>query len=142
LIVGANATFTSSTAKLSRFDKPSNALLSRDVALPGQSDRVVNLMLGYEAGPWSARVASNSKSRYLLQTGSDVVDANQDAWVDGQTQVDLSVKYQITKSIQVTFEALNLNKEKYYVYLGSTPYNFQNEQYGRTYRLSLNVSQF
>ena len=142
LIVGANVTLTNSTAKLSRFDMPSNSLVSREVALPGQSDRVVNLMVGYEAGPWSARLASNSKSRYLLQTGSDVTDANLDAWVDGQTQLDLSVKYQITKGIQVTFEALNLNKEKYYVYLGSPNYNFQNEQYGRTYRLSLNVSQF
>ena len=142
LIVGANATFTNSTAKLSRFDKPSNSLLSRDMALPGQSDRVVNLILGYEAGPWSTRLVSNSKSRYLLQTGSDVVDASQDVWVDGQTQLDLSMKYQFTKGIQLTFEVLNLNREKYYVYLGNSPYNFQNEQYGRTYRLSVNLSQF
>ena len=92
LIVGVNATLTRSNAPLSRYDIPSKTMLSRDVALPGQSDRVVNLMVGYEAGPWSTRLASNSKSRYMLQTGSDVVDASQDAWVDGQTQLDLSVK--------------------------------------------------
>ena len=142
LIVGANTTITDSTTVLSRFDKPSNKFLSREVALPGQSDRVVNLVLGYEAGPWSARVASNSKSRYLLQTGSDVVDANLDAWVDGQKQIDLSVKYQINKSTLLSFEGLNLNKEKYYVYLGNQKYNFQNEQYGRTFRVSLTMTQF
>jgi TonB-dependent receptor len=142
LIVGANTTITDSTSVLSRFDKPSNKLLSREVALPGQSDRVVNLVLGYEAGPWSARVASNSKSRYLLQTGSDVVDASQDAWVDGQKQIDLSVKYQINKSTLLSFEGLNLNKEKYYVYLGNQKYNVQNEQYGRTFRISLTMTQF
>ena len=142
LIVGANATITDSTTVLSRFDKPTNKLLSREVALPGQSNRVVNLVLGYEAGPLSARVASNAKSRYLLQTGSDVVDASQDAWVDGQRQVDLSVKYQINKMTQLTFEGLNINKEKYYVYLGNERFNFQNEQYGRTFRLSLTMAHF
>jgi outer membrane receptor protein involved in Fe transport len=142
IFVGANTTITDSTSVLSRFDKPSNKLLSREVALPGQSDRVVNLVLGYEAGPWSARVASNSKSRYLLQTGSDVVDASQDAWVDGQKQIDLSVKYQINKSTLLSFEGLNLNKEKYYVYLGNQKYNVQNEQYGRTFRISLTMTQF
>jgi len=142
LIVGANTTITDSTTVLSRFDRTSNKLLSREVALPGQSDRVVNLVLGYEAGPWSARVASNSKSRYLLQTGSDVVDASQDAWVDGQRQIDLSVKYRINKSTLLSFEGLNLNKEKYYVYLGSQKFNFQNEQYGRTLRVSLTMTQF
>jgi len=142
LIVGANTTITKSTTVLSRFDKPTSKLLSREVALPGQSDRVINLVLGYEAGPWSARVASNSKSRYLLQTGSDIVDPNLDAWVDGQKQIDLSVKYQINKSTLLSFEGLNLNKEKYYVYLGNQKYNFQNEQYGRSFRVSLTMTQF
>jgi hypothetical protein len=142
LIVGANATITDSTTVLSRFDKPTNKLLSREVALPGQSNRVVNLVLGYETGPLSARIASNAKSRYLLQTGSDVVDASQDAWVAGQRQVDLSVKYQINKMTQLTFEGLNINKEKYYVYLGNERFNFQNEQYGRTFRLSLTMAHF
>jgi len=142
LIVGVNATITDSTTVLSRFDKPSNKLLSREVALPGQSNRVVNLVLGYETGPLSARIASNAKSRYLLQTGSDVVDASQDAWVAAQRQVDLSVKYQINKMTQLTFEGLNINKEKYYVYLGNERFNYQNEQYGRTFRLSLTMAHF
>ncbi|MDI4634532.1 TonB-dependent receptor [Pelomonas sp. V22] len=142
LIVGANATFASSSTRLARFDKASSTQLSRELALPGQSDRVINLMLGYESGPLSLRLASNTKSRYLLQTGADVVDANGDVWVDGQTQLDFSLRYQISKSLQLGFEATNLNKEKYYTYQGSKPYNAQNEQYGRGYRVTLTFSQF
>lgn len=142
LIVGANATLTDSKTVLSRFDKANNRFLSRELALPGQSDRVVNLVLGYESGPLSARVASNYKSRYLLQTGNDIVDSKLDAWVDGQRQIDLSIKYQISKSIRLSFDGLNLNKEKYYVYQGVNAYNFQNEQYGRSFIVSLNMTQF
>jgi hypothetical protein len=43
---------------------------------------------------------------------------------------------------QLTFEGLNINKEKYYVYLGNERFNFQNEQYGRTFRLSLTMAHF
>ncbi len=142
IIVGANVTYTSSTANLARFDRAANFVLSRNVSLPGQSDRVTNIMLGYEAGPFSGRLALNAKSRYLLQTGSDILNSNQDIWVDNQNQLDLSVKYQLTKSTQLVFEGLNLNREKYYTYQGSTTYNAQNEQYGRTYRITVKANLF
>lgn len=50
--------------------------------------------------------------------------------------------YQINKQFQVTFEAANLNNEKYYVYQGTKQYNVQNEQYGRTFKVSLKASAF
>jgi len=136
-IVGANATFTDSESSLARFDKAGGGMRSRSVSLPGQSDRIVNLMVGYEAGPVSTRIAANMKSRYLLQTGADVLDASQDNWVDSQTQYDFSLRYQLSKRYKLGFEVLNITREKYYVYLGSHPYSVQNEQYGRTFRLSL-----
>lgn len=142
LIAGVNATWTRSSTSLSRFDKPSGAMLARDVVLPGQSARIMNLMIGYESGPFSTRLAANMKSRYLLQTGADVLDASQDVWVDAQKQLDLSLRYQLSKGARVSFEVLNLNKESYYVYLGKPALNFQNEQYGRTFRVSLNASVF
>jgi TonB-dependent receptor len=137
LIVGANGTLTSADSSLSRFDKTSGAMRSRSASLPGQSDRIWNLMLGYEAGALSTRIAANMKSRYLLQTGADVLDASQDNWVDSQTQLDFSLRYQLSKQLKLGFEVLNITRERYYVYLGSKPYNVQNEQYGRTFRLSL-----
>ena len=110
--------------------------------MPGQSDTTVNLMLGYEAGPLSARLAVNHKSKYLLQFGSDVTNPAQDQIVAGQRQVDLSVSYKITPSVQLTFEGVNLNNEHYYTYIGVPALNYQYEQYGRTYKVGLKVALF
>ncbi|MTV36581.1 TonB-dependent receptor [Duganella radicis] len=141
-IIGANGSLTSSDANVARYDTDARRMRSRGISLPGQSDRVLNLMLGYEQGPLSARLAVNYKSDYLLEMGDDILDAGQDRIVDAQKQVDFSASYQLSKQVQLNFEAANLNNEKYYVYLGSKAYNAQYEQYGRTYKLSLKVSLF
>lgn len=137
LIVGANVTLTDSKAKLARFDVPSGGFRSRDIPLPGASDLVYNLVLGYEAGRISTRVAANYKSKYLLETGGDILNGQQDRYVDAQTQLDFSLAVRLTRGVQLVFEGINLNNEKYYVFQGSQPYNTQYEQYGRTYKLSI-----
>lgn len=142
LLVGANAAFTHSTADVGRFDAASKTQLVRSSRMPGQSDSTINLMLGYEAGPLSTRLAVNHKSKYLLQFGSDVTSAAQDQIVAGQRQVDLSVSYKVTPSVQLTFEGVNLNNEHYYTYVGVPSLNYQYEQYGRTYKLGLKVALF
>lgn len=142
LLVGANATFTNSAATLSRFDKATNGTRSRDIPLPGQSDNVFNVWVGYERGPISARLAVNRKSPYLLEVGEDILDPVSDVYVDTQQQLDFSMSYQAHKNVQITFEAINLNDEKYYVYYGSQQFNNQYERYGRTVRLGLKFSMF
>ncbi|WP_256080424.1 TonB-dependent receptor [Massilia sp. YIM B04103] len=142
LLIGANAAWTDSRADVARFDTKSKARLSRSIALPGQSDRVMNLMLGYEQGPVSTRLALNYKSPYLLELGSDILSAGQDRMVDSQKQLDFSFSWQIDKRFQLTFEAANLNNEKYYVYQGSKNHNAQYEQYGRTYKIGLKAAIF
>lgn len=142
LLIGANATLTNSDANISRFDVASGKTLARSIRFPGQSKRVMNLMLGYEHGAISTRLALNYKSPYLLELGSDILRADQDRIVDTQKQVDFSLSYQLNKRFQLVFEATNLNNEKYYVYQGSPQYNAQYEQYGRTYKVSLKASVF
>lgn len=142
LLIGANATITQSDAHISRFDVASARQVSRSISFPGQSDRVVNLTLGYEHDAISTRLALNYKSPYLLELGSDFMKASQDRMVDAQKQLDFSLSYQLSKRVQFTLEASNLNNEKYYVYQGSKPYNAQYEQYGRTYKISLKASIF
>ena len=142
LIVGANGSLTRSDANVARYDSDAGRFRSRSINLPGQSDRVLNLMLGYEQGPLSTRLALNYKSPYLLEMGDDILDAGQDRVVDAQKQVDFSLSYQLSKQVQLSFEAANLNNEKYYVYLGGKAQNAQYEQYGRTYKISLKVSMF
>ena len=139
-IVGANAAFTHSSADVGRFDGATQSQVVRSSRMPGQSDTTVNLMLGYEAGPLSTRLAVNHKSRYLLQFGSDVSNPAQDQIVAAQRQVDLSVAYKVTPQVQLTFEGVNLNNEHYYTYVGVPSLNYQYEQYGRTYKLGVKVT--
>jgi TonB-dependent receptor len=141
-LIGVNGTLSTSSAQIGRYDKASKQQMNRDIRLPGQSNQVMNLMLGYETGPVSARLALNYKSPYLLEMGNDILDQSQDHIVDSQKQLDFSLSYQINKQFQVTFEAANLNNEKYYVYQGTKQYNVQNEQYGRTFKVSLKASAF
>lgn len=142
LIVGVNASFNTGKATIGRYDIDSARYLTRQIRLPGQSNQIVNLMLGYESGPVTTRLALNHKSNYLLEVGGDILDAKADAYVDAQRQIDFSFGYQINKKLQLVFEGINLNNEKYYVYQGSKPYNMQYEQYGRTYKLSLKATVF
>ncbi|MDX2218035.1 MAG: TonB-dependent receptor [Burkholderiales bacterium] len=139
LVLGANATFVDSRADIARVD--GGRTVKRRIALPSQSDRVFNVSLGYEAGPLSVRLAANRKSPYLLEVG-DVLDAGKDLTVDSQTQVDFQLRYRLTKQIQLGFEGLNLNNEKYYVYQGNTGQNAQYEQYGRTYKFTVKINLF
>jgi len=99
-------------------------------------------MVGYEKGPLSTRLALNYKSPYLLELGENVLDASQDRIVDTQKQLDFSLAWQLTKRVQLSFEAANLNNEKYYVYQGVKEHNVQYEQYGRTYKIGLKASLF
>lgn len=141
LVLGANATFVNSDATIGRFDADAGRMLTRKISLPSQSDRVFNVTVGYEAGPLSMRLALNQKSPYLLEVG-DVLDAASDLTVDTQKQVDFQLRYQVNKRVQLSFEGLNLNNEKYYVYQGDAQRNAQYEQYGRTYKIGVKVNLF
>lgn len=137
LIVGANASWIQARGTIGRFDAAAAGQRTREIPLPGASDRVLNLVLGYESGPISTRIAANHKSPYLLQTGSDVLNAAQDLYVDTQTQVDFSFGWRLSRQWALGFEAANITNEKYFVYQGSKPFNAQYERYGRSYKVTL-----
>ncbi|QNM98371.1 TonB-dependent receptor [Chitinimonas koreensis] len=139
LILIANGTWTRSRASIGRFDADAGRTLNRDIPLPSQSNRSGNLALGYEADPLSLRLAANYKSAYLLEVG-DLLDARHDLYVDAQTQIDFSARYMLTRQVQLSFEALNLRDEPYYVYTGSARHNAQYETYGRSFKVGLKFS--
>ncbi|TWI67253.1 TonB-dependent receptor [Pseudoduganella lurida] len=142
LLVGVNGAITSSDAIIDSFSAEAGARVTRKIRMPGQSNRMANVMVGYEYGPVSTRVAVNYKSPFLLELGGDVLDPMQDHIVDSQKQVDLSLAWQFGRRWQLSFEASNLNNEKYYVYQGVKAHNMQYEQYGRTYKIGLKASLF
>ena len=105
------------------------------VTLPNQSDRVGNIVLGWENSTFSFRVAANYKSAYLYELHA--TNPEQDLYNDAQTFIDVSAKYRITPNVQLSFQASNLTNEPYYTYQFRRPYNSQFEEYGRTYKLGL-----
>ncbi len=139
LIVGANASFVSSKARIAGHD--GGVWKSREIALPSQSDRSFNLSLGWEGQGLSTRLALNQKSPYLLEVGS-VFDAARDLQVDRQQQLDFALRYQLGPRVELSFEALNLSNERYYVYQGDKARNAQYEQYGRSFKIGLKAVVF
>ena len=139
LLIGGNATFVDSTAEIGGYDD--GEFIARDIPMPSQSDTSANLMIGYESDKISMRLSANYKSSYLLEV-TEPLEADYDAYVDDQMQLDFSLRYYLTESIKLHFEALNLTDEVYYSYVKDTQYNAQYESYGATYKLGITFMQF
>lgn len=139
LLIGGNATFVDSTAEIGGYDD--GEFIARDIAMPSQSDTSANFMIGYESDIISMRLSANYKSKYVLEV-LDPLDADYDAYVDDQVQLDFSLRYYLTDSIKLHFEALNLTDEVYYTYVKDKKYNTQYESYGPTYKLGITFLQF
>ena len=137
LLLSANLTLTDSAADIEWFDD--GMLLSREVALPSQSDKTANLSLGYETDAISLRLAANYKSKYLAEVG-DITDSGYDVYADDHLQLDFTAKWTFARGMQLYFNVVNLNDEPYYAYTGRKPYNFQYEQYGRTLVLGVQIT--
>jgi TonB-dependent receptor len=139
LLIGGNATLVDSTAKIGGYDD--GEFVARDIPMPSQSDTSANFMIGYESDVISMRLSANYKSNYLLEV-LEPMEAEYDAYVDDQMQLDFSLRYYVTESIKLHFEALNLTDEIYYSYVKDTKYNAQYESYGATYKLGITFMHF
>ena len=141
VILGANSTFSRSSASIKGVDAATGATLKRDIDLPNQSNTVGNLMLGWEDDKLSLRLSANYKSDYLYELAG-VNDKAHDTHVDAQTFVDFSARYSLTKNLQIKFDAQNLTDQPYFVYSGNSRYNNQYEEYGPTYSVGLTFTHF
>ena len=120
LMLGANGTFVDADAKL-----------------PNQSDKVGNLMIGFENDQFSARLSASYKSEsFLFNQGDNGV------YEDAHAQLDLSAKYYVSDQLQLYFNAVNITDEPYYVYHGAKAYNYQYETYGRSFELGFTFTSF
>jgi iron complex outermembrane recepter protein len=97
------------------------------------SKNAYNLAILYDQGPWSARLAYNWRSRYLLSTntngtqGSDGTDTNPASptfgqhnvawglplWADAYGQLDGGVSYKFSENLKFDFQAQNLSDARY-----------------------------
>ncbi len=132
----ANATFVDT-------NKPYNAndISQTGFAVTGLANSA-NFVGFYDKNGFQARVAVNWRDEYLLQFGQNQNNSAfgaEPTFVNASTQVDFSSSYDITKHINVFFEALNLNDA-----VQSTHGRFKNQlldvfHYGRRFTLGAHV---
>lgn len=135
LVVGANATFSSTDATVRAHE------VARDISFPNQSDQVGNLSIGWENETFSLRVAANYKSEYLYEVGA-IDEPETDVYVDPQTFVDVKARYFLQPNLQITFEAANITDEVYYAYSSVRSRNAQLESYGPSFKVGLTLTHF
>lgn len=120
LILGLNGTFIDASSQL-----------------PAQSDAVGNVSIGYEDNNFSTRLTLTHKSESFLFNQEDIA-----VYEEAHSQLDFTLQYKLTPKLQLTFNAVNLNDEPYYLYHGNFSNNYQYEQYGRSFQLGINYKSF
>ncbi len=130
LIVGANYTYVDTEADIG----------DRTTTLPGTSENVANLVLGYEKGPISVRLAWVYRDEYIDELSSD---GESDRFVKEHDQFDLTARYDVSDSFQLFLEAINLTDEPYVVVARTPDYGdrlLQYEEYSFTVNLGIKAT--
>ncbi len=102
----------------------------REAKFSGQPDHVYNLAVSYEKRRFSGQFSVNYHDKFIVEFGSDAQDSpDSDIWIDTHLQLDLSLSYQLTNTIKVYGEAVNLTNEPLRSYIGYTDRPIQLEYY-------------
>lgn len=120
LILGLNGTFIDASSDL-----------------PAQSDTVGNVLVGYENDQLSARLTLTHKSESFKFNESDIA-----VYEDSHNQMDLTIQYKLSKAMRLSFNAVNMTDEPYYLYHGARQNNYQFEQYGRSFQIGFKYKSF
>lgn len=102
--VMANYTFVDGDVEHNDLAPPTE----QQFALLGLSD-TANLVLMYENYGVQARIAYNWRDEYLNRTNYQ--SSNNPTYIEAYSQVDMNVSYDITESLSVFFEGINLTGE-------------------------------
>ena len=95
---------------ITRVDNPTTAAneqLTTQANFTGLSPNAHNITLFYEDAKFSARVSAAHRSSYLLNVLGDVA-GHDFTIVDGSTNVDFSMSYNVTPQLRLSFEGQNM----------------------------------
>lgn len=111
----------------------------REIALPNSSRNTFNVVLGYEKGPITLRLAGTYRDKYLDEIGDD---ASSDRIVDNHFQLDFSGKVKLTDNVRFTLDVININNATYFAYqnFAGAKRLLQFEKYGPTVKAGLRVT--
>ncbi|MDC7683842.1 TonB-dependent receptor [Asticcacaulis sp. BYS171W] len=113
---------------------------ARKVSLPGTSDGVYNLQMIYEKYGLTVRLAYQYRTTwiqdigtYTLVGGAVVPTDNGDVYWDDDEEVDLSVRYQVSKNLEWFIDGSNLRNQgaRRYGSVSTNPIEF--EKFGQRY---------
>ncbi len=108
-------------------------------ALTGISPTSYNATLYYESARWGVRGSLNYRSRYYNgRDPTSVISAGNQGY-EATTFVDAAAFYNITKTIQATFDAINLTDQKETEFFGQPRYLYTQTQSGTTYMVGLSA---
>ncbi|WP_439545837.1 TonB-dependent receptor [Sandarakinorhabdus sp.] len=127
---GAYANYTFSDAKITLPSDVPNRTGS--VRLPNQSRHVYNMALFYEVKGFNARLAYTGRSDYVDEFFGD---PRLDSFWEGRDQLDATFSVDVTKNINVYFEAKNLTNTLGVRYNGIRARTQEVEQFGRLFFL-------
>jgi iron complex outermembrane recepter protein len=130
----ANATFVTTNKPYNPYDTSVSGF-----AVTGLANSA-NLIAFYDKYGFQARVAVNHRDEYLDHFGQQQNNSaygTEPTFVNASTQVDFSTSYQITKQLQVYFEALNLTDQTYSTHGRFSEQILDVVDYGRTFTLGV-----
>lgn len=116
-----------------------NSLTNRPTRapLPNQSDWTYNASVFYEKGGFNTRLAYTNRSDYVDEFAN--VAALDTIW-EGRGQLDLTASYDITKQVNVFFEAKNITNTAGVRYVGSADRVIEFEKFGAFYFVGARVN--
>lgn len=103
--VAANITLTDSES--------TSASNAEEKPLENISDEAANVSFFYEGERFTGRVSANYRSEYLV---GQTAEGGRDEFVDDSTQVDLSISYDVSDTLTVFLDGVNVLDEPFFRY--------------------------
>jgi TonB-dependent receptor len=114
-----------------------NPLLNVKQTIAQVSKDNYNIILIYERGPFSSRLAYNWRGKWIDSFNQPGIQPST-VWVQPRGQLDFSASYAITKGLTITFDATNITKSKYKDDFGNLPmFPRDVRSYDTTYEIGL-----
>lgn len=101
-------------------------------SFPGLSKQSYNMTLYYETDNYGGRVSAAHRSEYISVVEGGLRDEDERGFHD-TTYFDFSAFYQVTESLKLTLEAINLTNQREEQYSDSSDRQYNTTTSGRTY---------
>ncbi len=134
IILNGNISFMKSKTVVPFIDINNPADTTRAVAMPGQSDEIANLTLGYERWGFSGRISViyQGKSLYAVGQASDL-----DSYTAPYYRWDLSMQQKLFAGFSIYFNLYNITNVRDMSYLGTESLPTSIQEYGMTANLGI-----